>query len=194
MTLQDRVDSYSKHFPDRPPMHAHGRWIEGTWVGGNNYQGSGYFGAYPPDFLDRVWALFPDMKDVGRRHLHLFSGSLTKYNGKFRVDIQKTAETYPSIIANALSLPFVAQSFDFVLADTPYGAVHAAKYGTPMPDRRQVVAEAARITKPGGFMVWLDTKLPMWRKDTWHWCGSILVVRSSNHDFRGATIFERVAQ
>lgn len=187
MTLAERAANYSKVFPDRPAMHAQGRWIEGTWVGGNNYRGSGYYGAYPPDYLERVWALFPDLK--GQPFLHLFSGSLTPHDGKFRIDIRHAMK--PSVVGDARSLPFKTAAFDLILADTPYSAAHAVRYGTSMPDRRQVITEAARVTKPGGFLVWLDTKLPMFRKDMWHWCGTILVVRSTNHDFRGATIFER---
>lgn len=188
LTLVNRAAYYTIEYPDRPPMYASDRWLEGTWIGGNDYKGSGYYGAYPPDYLQRVWALFPDMRQ--RRYLHLFSGSLTATDGKFRVDINP--KTNPSIAADALRLPFQDGVFDFIMADTPYSAEHAVHYGTGMPSRKKAVTEAGRVTRSGGFMVWLDTKLPMFSKTTWNWCGSIMVIRSTNHDFRGATIFQRI--
>lgn len=176
-------------------MHANDRWLEGTWIGGNNYKGSGLYGAYPPDYLDRAWALFPDfLLGTGARVLHVFSGSLSKQliHG-IRVDIRFTpwADVHPDAQADARCLPFLNESVDLVFADTPYGPKHAERYGTSMPDRRAVLLELARVTAPGGFLVWLDTKLPMFRKDLWHWCGIVLVVRSTNHDYRATAIFER---
>lgn len=191
MTLYERVASYAKAFPDRPPMHAGPRWLEGTWIGGNNYRGSGYYGAYPPDYLERVRALFPDKAEG--RVLHLFSGSLTADEAirGVRIDINRTLG--PDVNGDARALPFVFGAFDLILADTPYGAVHAKRYGVKMPNRLTVVNEAARVLRPGGFLVWLDTKLPMFRKDRLHWCGVVQVIRSTNHDYRGAAIFQRVA-
>jgi len=49
------------------------RWASATWVMGNNYKGSGYYGAYPHGYVKRVYSMFPD----SQRILHLFSGSLT---------------------------------------------------------------------------------------------------------------------
>lgn len=190
MTLQDRADAYHTAFPDRPPMHAHGRWLEGTWIGGNNYRGSGYYGAYPPDYLKRVRALFPDKRQG--RVLHLCSGSLGKVNDLPGVRVDINTALAPDVAGDAMRLPFVDGCFDLVLADIPYGETHAARYGTHMPHRNVVTREAARVTASGGFMVWLDTKLPMFRKDRWHWCGVIQVIRSTNHDYRGAAVFERV--
>lgn len=197
LTLRDRVAHYAATFPDRPPMWATDRWIGGEWVGGNNYKGSGYYGAYPPDYLYRVWALFPDM--LNQPVMHLFSGSLDgNVHRGVRVDrnpdpIPGHPECRPTICADAQYLPLLDNQFRLVLADTPYGPVHAERYGLPMPDRRKVLHEVARVTQPGGFLVWLDTKLPMFRKDLWLWCGTILVIRSTNHDFRGASIFQRLS-
>jgi SAM-dependent methyltransferase len=192
VTLAERAAHYSVVFPDRPPMHASGRWLEGTWIGGNNYKGSGYYGAYPPDYLERIWAVFPDYRNG--QFMHLFSGSLTAEAGGIRVDIRDDLPSPQDVRADALALPFADAVFGLVLADTPYGRTHAERYGTTMPDRKAVIREAARVTKPGGFLVWLDTKLPMFRKSEWHWCGVIQVIRSTNHDFRGASIFQRVGR
>lgn len=189
MTLADRAESYNRTFPDRPPMRAHGRWLEGTWVGGNNYRGSGYYGAYPPDYLRRVRALFPDL--VAGRVLHLFSGSLKPDSDIRGIRIDINSALRPDVCGDAMRLPFRDGVFDLVLADTPYGPEHAKRYGVQMPNRLVVMREAARVTRIGGFLVWLDTKLPMFRKHEWHWCGGPMVIRSTNHDYRGAAIFER---
>jgi hypothetical protein len=204
VTLVERAESYNSTFPDRPPMRANARWLEGCWIGGNNYRGSGYYGAYPPDYLDRVAALFPDHDVTSRRVLHLFSGSLTADATIRGVRIDVNPNQRPDVVGDALALPFVAGAFDLVLADTPYGQAHMLKYAAKMPpaiakrhgrmpDRLRVIREAARVTRPGGYLVWLDTKLPMFSKRDWHWCGTVQVVRSTNHDYRGVAIFERVA-
>ena len=54
-----------------------------------------------------------------------------------------------------------------------------------------VMREAARVTAPGGNLVWLDQKRPMFRKDQWRLWGAIGLVRSTNHRVRLVSIFER---
>lgn len=200
------TEDYSRPWPGQHPYlkKAPGEfvpeYVEANWVGGNNYKGSGYYGAYPPDYLERVWTLFPDFAaGTGKQVLHAFSGSLRgPVTHGVRVDIryqpvEADLHTRPSVQSDCRQLPFGDRTFDLVLADTPYGPEHAERYGTAMPDRRAVTKELARVTRPGGFLLWLDTKLPMFRKDLWHWCGLITVVRSTNHDFRVAGLFERTA-
>ena len=45
--------------------------------------------------------------------------------------------------------------------------------------------------KPGGWLVWLDTQLPMYRKDQWTNVAQIGLVRSTNHRVRLVSIFQR---
>lgn len=179
-------------------MHAGDRWLEGIWIGGNNYKSRSrdendepFYGAYPPDYLARVRAIFPDM--AGRPTLHAFSGSLDDSAMGVRIDIRWEPHPgiHPTIQGDVLRLPFIESAFDLVLADTPYGQKHAKVYGTRMPSRKAALAELARVTTPGGFLVWLDTKLPIFRKVEWNWVGIVMVVRSTNHDYRGAAIFQR---
>jgi hypothetical protein len=192
--LQQRCDFYAQAFPWPPPRTDQDqsawldgdRWISGVWVLGNDYRGSGYYGAYPPNFVKRVMALFPDAQKV----LHLFSGSLPP--GPYtRFDIQGSNA---DIIGDAheLSKYFGTGSFDLILADPPYTGEDANHYGTPMIRRNKVLAECATILQPEGFLVWLDQVLPMFHKRTLHLCGAIGIVRSTNHRFRVASIFKKL--
>ena len=150
---------------------------------GNNYKGSGYYGAYPPGYLKRIMALFPDM--APKETLHLFSGSL---KGGLRVD--RNIQNGPTVVADATALPFKPY-FRLVVADPPYGSSHARKYGFPMVNRRLVLSSVASITMPGGHLVWLDVMPPMFKKLDWHWWGALAIVRSTNHQVRLVTILER---
>lgn len=174
-----------------------------TWVLGNDYRNkTRYYGAYPPGYLDRVMALFPDVTEAMRHPslasaeampLHVFSGSLPA--GPYtRVDMN--VDLKPEIVSNVYDLPAwfgPDRKRQLVLADPPYSAMDAACYGTPMVDRRRALAALAEITCGGGHLVWLDTVWPMHRKTEWVTVGRITIVRSTNHRVRMCTIFERVA-
>jgi SAM-dependent methyltransferase len=162
--------------------------LDGIWILGNNYRtASKLYGAFPPRFLDRVMALFPEI-GARSRVLHLFSGSLPP--GPYvRVDVRKPMT--PDLAGNAEALPFRDGSFDLVVADPPYSKQDAEKYDGHMPNRRKVLAEVARVVRKGGNLVWLDTMLPMFAKRNWNWWGAIGVVRSSNHRVRLVSCFER---
>jgi len=85
LALRDRVAAFHAAFPQ---VEAHGGGlvckpdatggydrVQGVWLGGQDYRNaSGLYGSYPPYFLPRIFAMFPDAQRV----LHLFSGSLTK--------------------------------------------------------------------------------------------------------------------
>lgn len=190
ITLADRAANYAKVFPDWPAPRTDERWLDTVWVLGNDYtSGSGYYGAYPPNYLRRVMALFPEITPSSRI-LHLFSGELAKGEQQgFRLDLRNDLKNPPDVRGNAMSLPFVDSCFDLILADPPYGERHALKYGVPYPNKKTVFEECIRVMKPGGHMVWLDTKHPMYRKDTWHLWGLCGIVRSTNHDYRFASCF-----
>ncbi len=188
MTLQERIDAYQATFPKYPTMIADKGWLMGVWVLGNMYKRSnGYYGAFPGNFLKRVLSIFPDRQKT----LHLFSGTLVAGPGEVTVDCQITDTVKPTVVADAKNLPFPDASFDFTLADPPYTAKDAENYKTPMISRRHVMAEVARITKPRGYLAWLDTVRPMYRATEWKQVGAIMVLVSTNTRTRCLSIFER---
>lgn len=186
LTLKDRANFYSEKFPKFPPLRVDDRWIDGMWIMGNNYHTSGYYGAYPHGYLNRITSLFPDCKKV----LHLFAGSLVK--GDYtRFDIKPE---FADVVGDAskLSSYFNKKTFDLIYADPPYSVEDCEHYGTCMINRNKVLKECVSILKVGGFIVWLDQVLPMFRKDELQMIGVIGMVKSTNHRFRVITIFQRV--
>jgi SAM-dependent methyltransferase len=195
MTLADRVASYRDTFPQFPDsvpsVSSSGRWLNGVWLLGNNYKGSGYYGAYPPSYVKRVTALFPDVTPAA--WLHLFSGSLDPSVPGVRVDLRAPGDgvAAASVRATARALPFRDGTFRMVAADPPYSPADAARYGTPPVHKPAVLREIARVVAPGGFLIWLDTTLPLYRKVEWHHWGMICVQRSTNHRTRLCSLFTR---
>ena len=122
------------------------------------------------------------------RVCHLFSGSLPPGN-YVRVDLVQECDVKAD--AQKLEETFRAGAFDLIIADPPYSLFDAARYKTPMIDRRKVLRGCAHCLAPGGFLVWLDTSYPMFRKDVFEICGFIGVVRSTNHRYRMVAIFRR---
>ncbi len=193
-SLAERVAFYRSAFPDWPaPTTEHGesvwqdgRWLNGIWILGNDYRNATpYYGAYPPNYLKRAVAMFPDAERV----LHLFSGSLPP--GTYtRFDIHgPNADVIGD--AHQLASYFKPAEFDLILSDPPYSGEDADHYGTPMIQRNKVLGQCAIVLQPGGFLVWLDQVLPMFRKRELHLCGAIGIVRSTNRRFRVASIFTR---
>lgn len=201
MTLDARIEAFQKAFKkwpaswpylvreqDRDVLYA-------TWLLGNDYRNkTRYYGAYPPGYLDRMKALFPDVDaiDMSNGHLtilHAFSGSLPK--GPYvRCDVRQDCELHRSVYDLD---PVRDGRYDLIYADPPYSSADAEKYETDMVDRRRAIAALARVTRVGGHLVWLDTVWPMHRKAEWRTVGRISIVRSTNHRVRMATIFERAA-
>jgi hypothetical protein len=155
---------------------------------GNDYRGNAYYGGYPPSYLKRLRAVFPD-----KRHaLHLFAGKVDveAFPGD-TIDINPALQ--PTFVADAHDLGNLPmESYDLVLADPPYSAEDAVKYGTKMIDRRRVMSVLGERLQPGAHLVWLDQMLPMYRKDAFAIEAMIGISVSTNHRFRIASIFRRV--
>ncbi len=198
-TLRERVRNHNAMYPDRPPLQAwKGRrakdrlWLYGVWEIGNNYQSKmGYYGEYPPGYLARIRAIFYEpfaLTEV----LHCFAGTVPPDNpfGGIRVDLRTDMLT-PDLRGNAVQLPFKTGQFKLLLYDPPYSKEDAENYGTGLVRSGMAMAEAARVTRAGGHMVWLDTSKPMYRASEWLLCGEIGIARSTMHRVRMVFIFER---
>lgn len=198
MDLQDRVDNYNREFPDWPEMWADKGWLMGVWMIGQNFRAKhGYYGEYPPNYLKRVHALFPDAKHV----LHLFCGMVEKGRWSEEATLDCNPDVDPDIVADVEesdwldALDFCTDHpFDLILADPPYTGEDAAHYGTPLINRNQVVKDCAELVREGGHLVWLDQVYPIYRKAVWSPIGTIGVWRSTNHRFRGVTIWKRTGE
>ncbi len=196
MTWADRVEAFQQAFSQWPASWLHlvkeqDRDVAyGTWLLGNDYRNkTRYYGAYPPGYLARVMALFPDViEDNPTSILHIFSGSLPPGNYT-RCDLVQDAEIHGSVY-DLPSLAMVRPSL--VIADPPYSAEDAKRYSTPMVNRGRVLQSIAAITDPGKHLVWLDTVWPMHSKTQWITVARIAIVRSTNHRVRMTTIFQRV--
>jgi hypothetical protein len=188
MQWAQRIDNYAREtgFPKSLFVGPDGR-VVGTWIMGNDYRvKSTYYGGYPAGYLRRVRALFPDKTRV----LHLFSGQvdLAAFPGD-TVDINPALN--PTYIDDAQTLRHVPlELYDLVLADPPYSVEDADHYQTTMV-KRNVVMRALRRLPAGAHVVWLDQVLPMYRKDAFEQEAAIGMWKSTNHRFRGITIFRR---
>lgn len=198
MTLAERSASYARAFPKWPAPRTDARWLDGVWMVGNNFRSSSkLYGAYPPGYLRRIQALFPEARSI----LHVFSGSLTpevlekEWPGVQHMRVDAVQERDPDILCDAEQLSAeigAASHFDLVLADPPYSVEDAKRYGFKMPNRRKVLREIHKVIAPGGHLVWLDTVRPQYRKDEWHAWGLICLVRSTMHRVRLISMFQRV--
>jgi len=188
MDWQARIDNYVKEtkFPRSLFVGEDGR-VVGTWIMGNDYRvKSKFYGGYPAGYLRRIKALFPDKVKV----LHLFSGKvdLDAMPGD-TVDVN--ADLNPTFIDDAQRLEKVPlDDYDLVLADPPYSVEDADHYKTTMV-KRNLVMQALRGLYPGTHVVWLDQVLPMYSKAVFDVEATIGMWKSTNHRFRGITIFRR---
>ena len=186
LQLPRRAADYSRVFPTRPPLHATPAWLEGVWMIGNTYRRKvGYHGEYPPSFLDRVLVLFGDL--VPR--LHAFSGSVHDPGGR-SVDLRP--ELRPDVVATVLRLPFRTNSFGLAIADPPYTNADAERYGCPPVNKRLALKELARVVRPGGAIIWLDIRVPVYARARTRLVGMILLYTGSNRVIRTASILEVV--
>lgn len=195
-TPEQRAEFYNDYYnkvKKWPPVTAHDKWVLGVWNIGNNYKGSGYYGAYPPGYLDRMGIMFPDAESI----LHLFSGSLPNSDKYTTVDLDPDNKLNPDYRVDAekeLHETFGDNAFDLIYADPPYSAADAVNYGTKMINRRKVLIQCAKILQVGGYLVWMDERLPMFskKKDGFEFVGNFGITRSTNHRTRSVFWFKKV--
>lgn len=194
LTLEDRVRIHNTKFPKWSKIHIHnnliyGFWLIGAWYNEASLRGISFYGSYPPHYLERIMSLFPDC----RRILHLFSGVVEKrYEGEITFDINpENKSDVVGDVRNLLSY-FNKDEFDLILADPPYEEKDFEIYGNEPFSKPTVIRDCYKITRQSGFLVWLDTRFPMFSRRYWNVIGTIGLVQSTNHRVRMITIFQRV--
>lgn len=174
------------------PLVEHGDIVLGFWMCGNDYHNkSTLYGAYPPCYLPRMKLLFPD--EFKKNVLHLFSGSIDVTDVPNALSLDINPDLHPMIVGNAEEVDtYFHGDVDLILADPPYDNNHL-KYGTEKVNKKKVISACSKALRVGGFLVWLDTIMPIWKKaDGWKLRGTIGLLQSTNHKVRVATILEKV--
>lgn len=156
-----------------------------AWVLPRPRMKSLYKGGFPLWFEQKLLKLLGFYGDTGRV-LHIFGG---KAEYGWRLDMK--AEVEPHVIGDAHHLPFRSNCFDVVIADPPYSnELSKSMYGTGKIMYKQWAAEAARVCKPGGFVVVYHIVVQTRPKDTvLH--KRILLEVGHNHRIRWVGIFRK---
>jgi len=188
LSIKQRAEYHNNAFPHLPPLAYDGErnLITGMWFLGGG-RDTGYYGAYHHNYMERIESMFKDATKV----VHIFSGSLPRSDSYIRVD--QNPKLQPDIVADveklSTSLPFAP---DLIYADPPYSVEDAEHYGCVLCNRTKVVEECGLTLQVGGFLVWLDQVLPIFRNDLMRMVGMIGNVRSTNNRVRLTTIFQRI--
>jgi hypothetical protein len=182
------IDNYHRVFKKYPKsLMQSGDRVYGVWLIGNYYKRKENFhGEYPPSFLERIYALFPNRESV----LHLFSGTIK--DGKTSTTVDINPDRNPTIVCDVkeVSNYLESKSFQLVIADPPYSKKDAKIYGVPLVNKRLALREARKVTEDGGILIWLDLQTPIYRKIDWNLLGMIGISCGTNRAFRVATIFQ----
>jgi len=111
-----------------------------------------YHGAYPENFLDRVYSMLGVSSSW--KICHLFSGILKPKKNEICVEIKNSG-------MDATKTRYPNESFDLVLADPPYDVQNAEVYGTKYPKIKDILREELRLTKKGGYFGLLHWLCPI---------------------------------
>ena len=194
LSLRERAELYNTVLGDvgakNTPLYYQNRqgreFIHGFWfLGGGNI--SDLYGSYQVEYLRRIGVLFEDAQKV----VHLFSGSLPPSDKYVRVGLPQDGNE-PDIKADAHEfssyLPFKA---DVIYADPPYSVEDSEHYDNAMVNRERVLSECANALTPGGYVVWLDQALPVFKNEELEFVGCISYIRSTGNRFRCVCIFRK---
>ena len=174
-------------FPKYPiTVHDKG-WTYGVWYCGTAWTPVKLHGQYPPTFLKRALALFPDAKDI----IHVPSGALKDVPG-VTVDAVRDDVRCPQILADAGDLPFANASQDLILSDPPYSVADSKVYGCAPFPLGKFMKESHRILRPGGHLGMLHVYYPSYRRKMWKLQALIAVVTGFQRATRMFSVFERL--
>lgn len=180
------VENCNKTNPKYPITVFDKGWVYGVWYCGTSWDRVRLHGQYPPTFLKRALALFPDAKDI----LHCPSG--TVLGPGVTVDLMVDDVRKPQIVASADSLPFPDGSFDLYLSDPPYTPEDSRKYGCKPYPLGKAMKEARRVLRVGGHLGMLHTYYPSYRRKDWKLVGLVAVVTGFQRATRMFSIFEKL--
>lgn len=184
------VDNWNKTFAKYPITIRDKGWVYGVWYCGTSFQKVKLYGQYPPGFLKRALALFPDVAE--ERILHCPSGTLT--GPGMTVDIHKNEIQVPKVQAQADALPFADNSFDLVLSDPPYSKEDSAIYGCEPFPMRGFMNEATRVLSPNVYLGVLHTRYPSHHSSKWKLEGLIAVITGFERATRVFSIFRNLKE
>lgn len=114
------VANVNKAFPKYPITVEDKGWVYGVWYCGTSWTRVRLHGQYPPTFLKRALALFPEAEDI----LHCPSGTIEGMG--ITVDLKTCDVRKPMIQADAARLPFNDNSFDLLAFRS---SIHVRRFG-----------------------------------------------------------------
>lgn len=183
------VENVNRTFAKYPMTVEDKGWVYGVWYCGTSYTKVTLHGQYPPTFLKRAMALFPEATDV----LHAPSGQLADVPGVTFDRIQDDVRQ-PQLVGDCGSMPFADGSFDLVLSDPPYTPKDSQIYGCAPFPMGKFIKECHRILRPGGYLGMLHTYYPMHRRKEYKLCALIAVVTGFSRATRMFSVLRKVEQ
>ena len=179
------VEALNAAFPKYPVTVEDKGWVYGVWYCGTAWDKVRLHGQYPPTFLKRAIALFPDAKDI----LHCPSGTVT--GPGITIDAIRDDVRCPQIVSDASSLPLPDKSLDLILSDPPYTPKDSEKYGCKPFPLGKFMKECRRTLRPGGYLGMLHTYYPSYRRKEWKLVGLIAVVTGFQRATRMFSVFQK---
>lgn len=180
------VENVNRTFPKYPVTIEDKGWVYGVWYCGTSWNKVRLHGQYPPTFLKRALALFPDAENI----LHAPSGTLSGEHG-VTLDMIRDDVRQPDYIGDCADMPFPDETFDLILSDPPYTKEDSKIYGCPPFPMGRFIKECRRTLKPGGYLGMLHTYYPSYRRQEFHLKGLIAVVTGFSRATRMFSIFEK---
>ena len=148
-----------------------------------------FYGAFPYSLKERVYALFPDCQKV----CHVFSGTVQDV-GAVTFDVDPLLS--PTICDDIRNIALHKElcDIDLFIADPPYERSDFEKYRRKPFNKPMAIRDIGRVAKPNSYLVWLDTRVPIYNKKVWELLGYIGVVVSTNTRMRCLTLLHRTRE